>query len=82
MSPESDPPSPGSPDENDLGTPARELVQFEAEPSTSFVPIVRRKIYRRTAASQFVSFTWNVPVMVLRELLTFGIELIKGIGKA
>lgn len=82
MSPESDPPRPEIPGENDLGTPARELGQLEAEPSTSFVPTVRCKIYRRTAASQFVNFTWNVPAMVLRELLAFGIELLKGVGKA
>jgi hypothetical protein len=80
MSPEFDPPKPGAPDDNDLGAPAHQLVQLEVEPSTNFFPIVRRKIYRRTAASQFVNFTWNVPAMVLRELLAMGIDLIKEVG--
>jgi hypothetical protein len=75
----SGPNSPGrSPDDGDLGRPALELVRLEQEPSADFVPIVRRKIYRRTAASQFVSFTWNVPGVVLRELLTMAVELFKG----
>ena len=65
------------PDENDLGMPARELANLEEESARDFVPFVRRKIYRRTAASQFVNFTWNVSGLVLRELLTIAVELIK-----
>lgn len=78
MSPNSDAPDGRQPEEIDLGVPARELGQLEQEPTTDFVPIVRRKIYRRTAASQFVNFAWNVPGVVLRELLMMTVELFKG----
>jgi hypothetical protein len=78
MSPDSEIPRPPESDEGDLGTPARELGNLEQEPSANFVPILRKKIYRRTAASQFVNFTWNVPAVVLREMLAMAVELFKG----
>lgn len=78
MSPDSNQPGSSQHDDNDLGTPARELVLLEQETTGNFVPVVRRKIYRRTAASQFVNFTWNVPGLVLRELLNMAVQLIKG----
>jgi hypothetical protein len=65
-------------EDTNLGSPARELAQLEQEPSSDFVPIVRRKIYRRTAASQLVNFTWEVPVIVLREMLQIAVGLLKG----
>ena len=77
MSPDS-----GAPqnDEFELGPPARELAELGEEPSANFVPVLRRKIYRRTAASQFVNFTWNVPAVVFRELWGMAIELFKSSG--
>ena len=77
MSPDSEKPQPPQNDEFDLGRPARELAELGEEPSVSFVPMLRRKIYRRTAASQFVNFTWNMPAVVLRELWGMAIELLK-----
>jgi hypothetical protein len=82
MSPNPETPKLPESDEGDLGRPAHELVELEQEPSANFVPILRRKIYRRTAASQFVNFTWNVPAIVLREMLAMAVELFKGNTRA
>jgi len=65
-------------DDHESGMPVRELETLEDEPSVNFVPLVRRRIYRRTAASQFVNFTWKVPAMLLRELLGMAADLLKG----
>lgn len=48
--------------------PLRILTEQEMETSADFVAKVQRKIHRRSAASQYVSFTWNVPKVVLIEL--------------
>lgn len=44
------------------------LREQEWETSPDFVAKVHRKIERRTAASHYVSFSWNMPKVVLVEL--------------
>jgi hypothetical protein len=48
--------------------PIRVLADQEYEPSADFVAKVRRKIYRRTAASQLASYSWHLPKVILVEL--------------
>ena len=78
MSPDSNDPNLSPLGESDLGLPAVELGELEQEPTIDLVPIVRRKIYRRTAASQFVNFSWGVPAMLIREFLILAADLFKG----
>lgn len=51
----------------DPGAPVDMLADFQYAPSSSFLGRVRRSIQRRTTASQVVSFSWNVPLLVFRE---------------
>lgn len=64
------------PEDEDLGTRPEDsadrllhlLAEQELETSADFIAKVHRKIERRTAASQYVSFSWNMPKVVLLEL--------------
>ena len=48
--------------------PLRVLVNQEQDPSPDFIGKVRRRIYRRTTASQFASYSWHLPKVVLMEM--------------
>ena len=52
----------------DMGEPIDGLSELQQNTSPSFIAIIRRKIHRRTIASQLISFSWQVPKMVSVEL--------------
>lgn len=52
----------------DPDEPVKELAGFEYDTSDAFWNVVRRKIQRRSTASQFASFSWNVPRLILTEV--------------
>jgi len=54
--------------EDQLGEPIEDLRELEQETSPQFLNVVRNKIHRRTAASQMISFSWELPKTVLMEL--------------
>jgi N-glycosylase/DNA lyase len=54
--------------DSDTGQPIRVLSEQEYETSSDFMVRVRSKIYRRTAASQFASYSWQLPKVVLLEM--------------
>jgi hypothetical protein len=53
--------------EIDAGTPIEILATFEHEPSADLLSRISRSIHRRTLVSQFASFSWNTPLIVLME---------------
>jgi hypothetical protein len=64
-----DSPTGGSRDgeEVDPGQPIDALSAFEYDASSKFLSGIRRRIQRRTAVSQIVSFSWTTPFIVLLE---------------
>jgi len=65
----------------DLGDPVKELAGFEHEASDAFLATVRMKIQRRSTVSQFASFTWNVPKVLLAEFWSALIHIIGSHGE-
>ncbi len=67
----------------DPGEPIALLAEFDHDASTDLLTRIRRTIQRRTAAGQLTSFTWNAPLVVLREFWLILIEQLnpKGTGK-
>ena len=59
--------NPGAPEPE---RPIRALPLQERETSPDFLARVRRRIYRRSAASQFASYSWNLPKLILFELMS------------
>lgn len=57
-----------SENEGDAGEPLAALRQLEQEPSSNFLTGLRRKIHRRSLASQFASFAWEIPARLLTEI--------------
>jgi hypothetical protein len=53
---------------DEVERPLHLLTEQEQETSPDFVAKVQRMILRRSAASQYVSFSWNMPKVVLVEL--------------
>ncbi len=53
----------------DAGQPILLLTDEEFPPSGDFIGRVRRKIQRRTTASQIASYSWHMPVLVLLEMV-------------
>jgi hypothetical protein len=51
------------------GEPIASLSELEQEVSPRFMAGIRNKIYRRTAANQMISFSWNLPKVILMELI-------------
>ncbi len=51
------------------GTPSAPLAELGQDVSPQFLEAVRKKIYRRTAANQVAAFSWNLPKVILREML-------------
>ena len=50
--------------------PIDRLAELEQEVSPDFLRAVRKKIYRRTATGQVLAFSWNLPKVILLEMLT------------
>ena len=70
-------------EEVDAGEPIALLAEFDHEASTDLLTRIRRTIQRRTAAAQLTSFSWNAPLVVMREFWLMFIEQLnpKGAGK-
>jgi hypothetical protein len=70
-------------EEVDPGEPITLLAEFDHEASTDLLTRIRRTIQRRTAAGQLMSFSWSVPLVVMREFWLILIEQFnpKGTGK-
>ena len=76
MSPDSDNANSLPIDDQELGEPIAALLNLEQETSSTFLNLVRRKIYRRTTASQVAAFSWNVPRMILGEFWKMLVQLL------
>jgi hypothetical protein len=68
--------NPGAGDSNgaaadgpEMEQPIRILMEQERETSPDFIRRVRSMIHRRTATSQFVSYSWHLPKVVLTEMV-------------
>ena len=72
--------STGMPGEQEMGQPIRVLFDQELEPSPRFIEKVRRRIYRRATASQFASYSWHLPKMILMEMVSLVGHLVKAFG--
>jgi hypothetical protein len=55
--------------DQDVGEPIEILKEQELDTSPQFVAQVRGKIHRRTATSQLVTYSWNLPKVSLIELV-------------
>jgi hypothetical protein len=56
--------------DNSAGSePIAALSNLEQEVSPSFLASIRKKIYRRTAANQLAAFSWNLPKVILMEMI-------------
>jgi hypothetical protein len=54
---------------DDTGEPIAGLALIDLETSQGFWPRVRRKIDRRVATAQVLSFSWNLPKVIFLEFL-------------
>jgi hypothetical protein len=72
---------PGAPDEDrEAGEPIGSLWQLEQDTSPSFLTKIRRRIYRRTTASQLISASWYLPGVVLAGLIEMLAHILGGAG--
>lgn len=62
-------------DDVDPGEPIAVLAGYEQGASGGFLTRIRRRIQRRTTASQLALFWWEVPSLVLVEFLRIVMEL-------
>jgi hypothetical protein len=69
-------PQPENEQDVDAGPPIVELAGLEHEPSATFLSIIRRRIHRRSTASQLASFSWNMPGMIFLEFWNALIQLL------
>lgn len=58
--------NPQEPEET--GQPLGVLTELDQETSADFVVRVRRKIERRNATANLVSFSWHLPKLILTEM--------------
>jgi hypothetical protein len=56
-------------DDLETGQPIAPLAELGQDVSPQFLRAVRTKIYRRTAANQVLAFSWNLPKVILLEML-------------
>jgi hypothetical protein len=57
----------GDPDQG-ANLPIESLKKQERDTAPDFVSRVRNKIHRRTTVSQFASYSWHLPKVVLVEM--------------
>jgi hypothetical protein len=69
--------------EVDPGEPVALLAGFEQDTSSDLLTRIRRAILRRTAAAQLTTFSWNAPLLVMKEFWLLLMEQFtpKGTGK-
>ena len=61
-------------DSIDMGEPIAALANFEEAASSGLAERIRRTIGRRTMTLQLLSFSWNTPALVLKELWLIVVE--------
>jgi hypothetical protein len=76
-----DPETPADTAGQEPDEPIVALAELEQDISPTFLAVVRKKIYRRTAASQVASFSWNIPRMIFFELANIFTRLLMLAGK-
>ena len=81
MSDDEKPVDPGNESEIDPGEPVKELAGFEYQASDRFLALVHTKIERRSTVSQFASFGWNVPKVILAEFWHALIQIVGSQGE-
>ena len=65
----------------ELGEPIRELRDIATETPVFFLSAVRRKVYRRTTASQLLTFGLQASKIVAIESTRMMIEILSTLGK-
>jgi hypothetical protein len=76
-----DPGAPGDAAGQEPDQPIVALAELEQDISPAFLAVVRKKIHRRTTASQVVAFSWTVPKMIFFELANIFTRLLMLAGK-
>jgi hypothetical protein len=64
----------------ELEEPIRLLAGQEDQAAPDFVPKLRRRIHRRAASSQVVEFCWELPQIVLLEMVHLAVEVAVAVG--
>jgi hypothetical protein len=81
MNPDASQSSGGLPDEDPLlGEPITALNELEQNTSPRFLGNVRKKIFRRMAASEFASFSWQIPRIISIEFVGMLVEILSAFG--
>lgn len=75
-----EPESPGASGSGETDLPIQALSELEQNISPTFLDRVRNKIYRRTTASQFASFSWTMPAKVFVEFVSVLAHLFSVMG--
>lgn len=65
---------------NPEGDPLEILREQELETSARFLAQVRGKIYRRTATSHVVTYSWNLPKVSILELARVLSDFLQSFG--
>jgi hypothetical protein len=60
--------------------PIPELRRLEGDVSPLFLRKLRSRIYRRSTAAQFASFSWRLPGVVLLELSSMLMQVLNSFG--
>jgi len=60
---------------DDEGEPIAALASIDLEASERFWTRVRRKVDRRVATAQVVSFSWNLPKLIFLEFLEIAFNI-------
>ena len=60
----------GAPGDEEAGRLVELLRDQEVEPAADFAGKVKRSIHRKAAAGQYASFAWQMPKVVLLEMLS------------
>jgi hypothetical protein len=70
---------PGMPDEHgDAGEPIGTLWHLEQNPGSTFLQGIRKRILRRTGASQLISASWHLPGVVFAGLVGMLVYMLGG----
>ncbi|HVT91602.1 MAG TPA: hypothetical protein VHD76_02065 [Bryobacteraceae bacterium] len=66
------------PDDFEMGEPIHALRDLEFDTSHFFLRGIRRRIHRRTTATQLLSVSWELPGIVLSELASMFVHVVNG----
>jgi hypothetical protein len=69
-------PTPMPDDDPETGEPIRALSELKQDTSPTFLDSIRKTIHRRTTATQFLSFSWQLPRIVLGELGSMLVQIV------